>query len=106
MTRLVRVWRAESAFVVSVLLALVGAGLIPGVWGKVLGAVLPLLGGQAVRATVWAPDTAQAAVHAAALSVASQLTPDITGPAGTVTAAAQGVVDGVVAAATNSMPSG
>ena len=52
-----KTWQAESAMIIAVVLALVGAGLIPGMWGKILGAVLPLLGGGAVRATVYAPDT-------------------------------------------------
>jgi hypothetical protein len=50
-------WQAESARIMSIILALAAAGLIPGVWGKVIGAVIPILGGQAVRATVFSPLT-------------------------------------------------
>jgi len=94
---LARLWKAESPRVLSIILALAAAGLIPGTWGKAIGVVLPLLGGQAVRSTVWAPATAQAAVADAATAVASQLAPDTVGPAGTVLPATQAVVDGVVA---------
>lgn len=66
MDALRKLWRAESARVVSIVLALAAAGFIPGTAGKLIGVVLPLLGGQAVRQTVWAPDTAEAAVEAAA----------------------------------------
>lgn len=92
-------WKADSARLMSIALALVAVGVIPGVWGKVLGAVLPLLGGQAVRQTVWAPATVENAVQAAAAGVAAQLTPDIVGVAGQVLPEAQAVVDGVVAGA-------
>lgn len=50
-------WKEESASIVSIILALVGVGVIPGTLGKILGAVLPILGGQAVRATVYKPST-------------------------------------------------
>jgi hypothetical protein len=50
-------WKAESAMIVAVALALVNASVIPGVAGRILGAVLPIIGGAAVRQTVWAPDT-------------------------------------------------
>lgn len=99
MKKIVGWWRSESALIIGILIALVNASLIPGQAGKILGAVLPVLGGGAVRQTVWAPDTAAGAVSAAATSVASQLTTATAGPAGTVTAAAQGVVDRVVTAA-------
>lgn len=96
MKKLAAIWNAESATIISIILALAAAGLIPGTAGKVIGVVLPLLGGQAVRQTVWAPTTAARAVQDAAAAVASQLAPDTVGPAGTVLPAAQAVVDGVV----------
>ena len=92
MKRIVGWWRSESAMLTAILLALVNASLIPGVTGKVLGAVLPVLGGGAVRQTVWAPDTAAQALT----SVASQLTAGAAGKAGQVTPAAQAIIDGVV----------
>jgi hypothetical protein len=54
MSRLVGFWRAESARIMSIVLAIAAAGLIPGTAGKLIGIVLPLLGGQAVRQTVFA----------------------------------------------------
>lgn len=96
MSRLAALWKAESARILSIVLALAAAGLIPGVWGKVIGVVLPLLGGQAVRQTVWAPAAVQRVVEGAATAVAGQLTPDIVGGSGTVGPAAQAVIDGVV----------
>jgi hypothetical protein len=99
MGMIVKVWRADSARLMSIVLALVAVGVVPGVWGKILGAVLPLLGGQAVRQTVWAPDTVAQTVTVAATTVAAQLTDGSAGVVGEVTSGAQGIVDGVVAAA-------
>jgi hypothetical protein len=79
MTTIIKFWRAESAMLASIVIALAGAITLPGSWEKVLGALLPLIAGGAVRQTVWAPDTHAAAIQAAAASVAAQLTPD--GPA-------------------------
>ena len=95
--KLVKLWRQESALIIGIVLALVNASVIHGTLGRTLGAVLPLLGAGAVRSTVWAPATAQAAVADAATAVASQLAPDTVGPAGQVLPATQAVVDGVVA---------
>lgn len=97
MSMLVELWKMESARVMSILLAIAAAGLIPGVWGKLIGIVLPLLGGQAVRQTVFAPDTVAEKVEQAATSVAGQLEGSTVGPAGQVPPEAQAVVDGVVA---------
>lgn len=96
MKKLVEFWKADSARIVSIVLALAAAGLIPGTAGKVIGIVLPLLGGQAVRQTVFAPQTVADKVELAATSVAGQLTSDIAGQAGQVLPEAQAVVDGVV----------
>jgi hypothetical protein len=105
MTTIVKWWRAESALIASIALAIVGAGVVHGIWEKVLLAVLPLIAGGVVRRTVWAPDTVEATVQATAESVASQITPDIASPAGEVGTAAQAVVDGVVAGALGEPPS-
>jgi hypothetical protein len=101
MNALVKFWKADSARIMSILLAIVAAGLIPGTIGKVIGIVLPLLGGQAVRATVFAPATVAAKVEEAATSVASSLTAQTAGAAGNVPAQAQAVVAGVVAEVLN-----
>jgi hypothetical protein len=92
-------WRAESALIVGIALALAGAGLVPGVWGKVILTVLPLLGAGAVRKTVWAPDTVANTVENVATSVASQLNGSTAGGTGHVTIKGQAIVDGVVAGA-------
>lgn len=97
MKQLLGWWRAESARITSIVLAIAAAGLIPGVWGKLIGIVLPLLGGQAVRQTVFAPDTVTEKVEQAATSVAGQLTPQTVGSSGSIPQAAQRVVNGVVA---------
>lgn len=101
MKRLVDFWKADSARITSIVLALAAAGLIPGVWGKAIGVVLPLLGGQAVRQTVYSPVTVAEKVEQAATSVAGQLTSDIAGVAGQVLPQAQAVVDGVVSGVLN-----
>jgi hypothetical protein len=80
----------------SIVLAVAAAGLIPGVWGKLIGIVLPLLGGQAVRQTVFAPDTVAEKVEQAATLVAGQLSPQTVGVAGNVPQQAQVVVNSVV----------
>lgn len=54
---IVKWWRAESAMLVAIALAVVGAGVVSGTWQRVLLGVLPLIAGGAVRQTVWAPDT-------------------------------------------------
>jgi hypothetical protein len=54
---LTHLWQAESARIMSVIVALAAAGLVPGTWGKVIAIVIPLIGGQAVRATVFSPLT-------------------------------------------------
>jgi hypothetical protein len=95
--RIAEFWRAESARIMSIVLAVAAAGLIPGVWGKLIGIVLPLLGGQAVRQTVFAPATVAEKVELAATSVAGQLSAATAGAAGQVLPEAQAVVDGVVA---------
>lgn len=59
MKKLVGWWRAESALIIGVVLALVNAAVIGGTTGKVLGAVLPLLGAGAVRQTVYSPTTVE-----------------------------------------------
>ena len=60
MSSIVKWWRAESAMIVAVALAIVGAGVVSGIWQRVLLGVLPLVAGGAVRQTVWAPDTVAA----------------------------------------------
>ncbi len=42
---------------VAAALAVVGAGVVSGIWQRILLGVLPLIAGGAVRQTVWAPDT-------------------------------------------------
>lgn len=96
MKRLVDFWKADSARIMSIILALAAAGLIPGVWGKAIGVVLPLLGGQAVRQTVYSPVTVAEKVEQAATSVAGQLSPATAGEVGQIPVEAQAVVDGVV----------
>lgn len=96
MSLIVKWWRAESALIASIIVALAGVITLPGSWEKILGALLPLIAGGAVRQTVWAPPAVQSAVQAAGSAVASQLTPDIAGAAGQVTTPAQAIVDGVV----------
>ena len=100
MATIAKLWKKESALVVAVLLAVAGVVTLPGGWGKVLGTVLPLLGGGAVRSTVYTGTTLQRAVEAAAGAVAAQLNPATVGAAGEVPPAAQAVVDGVTAAVT------
>ena len=97
MTTIARWWRAESAMIASIVVALAGAITLPGPWEKLVGALLPLIAGGAVRRTVWAPDTVQGAVHAAAIQTATVLAPTDTGPAGMVTVAGQAVADAAVA---------
>jgi hypothetical protein len=95
--QIIAFWRAESALIMSIILALAAAGLIPGVWGKVIGVVLPLLGGAAVRQTVSSPFTVAEKVEQAATMVAGKLTATTVGSAGSVPQEAQKVVNGVVA---------
>lgn len=104
MKKLVAWWKGDSARIFSIVLALAAAGLIPGTAGKIIGVVLPLLGGQAVRATVSSPLTVATKVGQAALSVAGQLGQDTVGAPGLVPPAAQAVVDGVVAGVLGQTP--
>lgn len=97
MTFIQKWWKAESATIIGIILALAGAGFVPGAWGKLVLTVLPLIGAGAVRQTVFAPQTVVDTVTAAATSVASQLSPVMVGAAGEVPVSAQAVVDGVVA---------
>lgn len=96
MKKLIDFWKADSARILSIVLALAAAGFIPGVWGKLIGVVLPLLGGQAVRSTVSSPFDVAEKVTQAATSVAGQLAADTVGAAGQIIPAGQAVVDGVV----------
>lgn len=96
MKKLVALWSAYSARILSIVLAVAAAGFIPGATGKLIGVILPLLGGQAVHSTVFAPATVVSKVTEAATSTAAQLTADIAGVPGQILPAAQGVVDGVI----------
>lgn len=98
MTKLMSWWKAESATIVGIVLALINASVINGTAGKILGAVLPLLGAGAVRHTVFAPATVANLVGTATTAVASQLDATAAGTAGTLTAAGQAVADGIAAA--------
>jgi hypothetical protein len=100
MKAILKLWRSESALIVAVVLAVAGVITLPGPWGKALGVLLPLLGGGAVRSTVYTGTTLEKAVQAAAGAVASQLNPSTVGGTGEIPVAAQAVVDGVVAGAT------
>jgi hypothetical protein len=91
MSTIVKWWKAESALIAAVIVALAGVVTLPGSWEKVLGALLPLIAGGAVRKTVWAPDTVQGAVQAAATQTAAALAPTDTGAPGVVTVAGQAV---------------
>jgi hypothetical protein len=95
--RLKQWWKADSARIMSIVLALAAAGLIPGSFGKALGVVLPLVGGQLVRSTVFAPQTVALKVEQAATSVAGQLSANVAGAAGNIPPKAQEIVDAVVA---------
>lgn len=96
MNQIIAFWRKDSARIMSILLAIAAAGLIPGTVGKTIGIVLPLLGGQAVRQTVFTPATVAQKVEQAATLVAGQLSPDTVGVPGSVPQQAQAVVNSVV----------
>jgi hypothetical protein len=98
MKKLLDFWKQNSAHIVAIVLALVAAGLIPGTLGKVLGIVLPLLGGQLVHNTVFAPATVVQKVTDAATQAVATITPDIAGGTTEVTSAGQAVIDQVVKA--------
>lgn len=85
MKTLVKFWKAESALIVACIVALAGVITLPGPWAKVLGVLLPLLGGGAVRRTVWAPDSHQAAVQAAVQAALAIVMPPPTVPVPPVT---------------------
>jgi len=97
MAALLTFWKAYSARLASIVMAIAAAGLISGTVGKAIGIVVPLLLGQAVHSTVFAPATVVERVTQAASSVAGQLTAESAGVAGMVTTPGQAVVDGVVA---------
>ena len=90
-------WKAESARIASVVIALAAAGLIPGSWGKAIGIVVPLIFGQAVRETVYSPTTVLAKVEDAAATALAEATPQTVGAAGNVTAEGEQIVQAVVA---------
>lgn len=96
MKKLLALWKQNSARITSIALALVAAGLVPGSIGKTLGVVLPLLGGQLVHDTVYAPATVAKKVEEAAASAIAQATPDVVGGMNTVTAEGEKIVENVV----------
>lgn len=53
-------WKKESALIIGIVLALAGAGFVPGTGGKLALTILPLLGAGAVRQTVYSPLTVEA----------------------------------------------
>lgn len=89
-------WKQNSARIMSIILALAAAGLIPGSIGKTLGVVLPLLGGQLVHDTVYAPATVAKKVEEAATTALAQATPDVVGGMNAVTQEGEQIVANVV----------
>ena len=104
MKRIAALWKAESARLVAIGLALVAAGVIPGTWGKILGAVLPILGNEAVRATVYAPDTVTELVQDAAATALTNASSAAAGTIGTLTPAGAAVAAEAASAVLASVP--
>lgn len=96
MKKLLALWKQNSARIMSIALAIVAAGLVPGSIGKTLGVVLPLLGGQLVHDTVYAPATVAKKVEEAAMTALAQATPDVVGGMNMVTTEGEKIVENVV----------